>query len=264
MTDDRSPRRIQSVEVAFEILEVLRDAEGATVTEVAEQIDRSPGTTHTYLATLRDQGYVRSIDGTYGVGLFALPLGEYVRSRSRLYQVGKSEVDKLAQETGEAGHLVVESHGREILLYEQFGPDAVGEDLYTRIKGFPRRNLHCSAASKAILAHLDPDRRDSILADYEFVKRTPNTVLEEDVLREELEEVRENGFARNDEEQIAGVRAIAAPIVHEEVVHGAISLSAPTSRIRGEQFSESVPERVVHSANVIEVNLQTPRASGEL
>lgn len=252
------------MELAFEILEVLRDSEGATVTAVADEIDRAPGTAHTYLATMQELGYVRTVDGEYHVGLFALPLGEYVRAHSRLYQVGKSEVDELAQETGEASHLVVESHGREILLYEQFGPDAVGEDLYTRIKGYPRQNLHCSAASKAILAHLDADRRDSILEDYEFIKRTPNTITDEETLRAELEEVRADGFARNDEEQITGVRAIAAPIIHDGVVYGAISLSAPTSRIRGERFSSTVPERIVGSANVIEVNLQTPRSGTEM
>lgn len=263
MTDDRTPRRIQSVEIAFEILEVLRDDEGATVTELADRIDRSPGTAHTYLATMEELGYVRAVDGEYHVGMFALPLGEYVRARSRLYQVGKSEIDELAQETGEASHLVVESHGREILLYEQFGPDAVGEDLYTRIKGYPRQNLHCSAASKAILAHVPAERRDEILDDYEFVQRTPTTITDEATLREELDAVRADGFARNDEEQITGVRAIAAPILHDGVVHGAISLSAPTSRMRGERFSASVPERVVDSANVIEVNLQTPRSGGD-
>lgn len=260
MTPDRSPRRIQSVKLAFEILEVLRDSEGATVTDIADQIDRSPGTTHTYLATMQELGYVRSVKDKYHVGLFALPLGEYVRAHSRLYQAGKSEADELAQETGEASHLVVESHGREILLYEQFGPDAVGEDLYTHIKGYPRRNLHCSAASKAILAHLEPERQENILRDYEFVPRTPNTITDEETLRAELEKVRTDGFARNDEEQITGVRAIAAPILNDGVIYGAISLSAPTSRIRGERFSSSVPERIVDAANVIEVNLQTPHS----
>lgn len=260
MTSDRSPRRIQSVELAFEILEVLRDLEGAGVSDIAAEINRSPGTTHTYLATMQESGYVRSVEGEYHVGLFALPLGEYVRAHSRLYQAGKSEADKLAQETGEASHLVVESNGREILLYEQFGPDAVGEDLYTHIKGYPRRNLHCSAASKAILAHLEPERRDSILHDYEFVSRTSNTITDEETLRSELEKVRTDGFARNDEEQIAGVRAIAAPVLNNGVVYGAISLSAPTSRIRGERFSSSMPEHIVKAANVIEVNLQTPHS----
>lgn len=258
MSDDRAPRRIKSVGIAFDILKILRNEGGATVTEIAEAIDRTPGTTHTYLATMCDKGYVRVEDGEYQVGLFALPLGEYVRANSKLYQVGKPEVDKLARETGEAAHLVVESHGREILLYEQFGPDAVGEDLYARIKGYPRRNLHCSAASKAILAHLDGSQRDEILDGYQLVSRTPNTITEEEVLREELEQVRSDGYASNDEEQITGVRAVAAPIIHEETIFGAISLSAPTSRMPEDQFMKTAPEQILDVANVIEVNIQTP------
>lgn len=258
MSDGRSPRRINSVGIAFDILKILRDEGGATVTEIAEMIDRTPGTAHTYLATMREKGYVRVENGEYQVGLFALPLGEYVRANSKLYQVGKPEVDSLARETGEAAHLVVESHGREILLYEQFGPNAVGEDLYAQIKGYPRRNLHCSAASKAILAHLDRSRQDKILADYQFVSRTPNTITDEKTLREELKQVCQNGYATNDEEQITGVRAVAAPIIHEETVFGAISLSAPTSRMPQDQFVDTVPEQILDVANVIEVNIQTP------
>lgn len=259
MTIDRSPRRIQSVEVAFTILEELRDAKGATVTDVADRIDRSPATAHTYLATMEELGYVRSVEKEYHVGFFALPLGEYVRSQSRLYQVGKPEVDKLAQETGESSHLVVESHGQEILLYEQFGAEAVGKDLYTHIKGYPRQNLHCSAASKAILAHMDADRRDRILETYEFPAKTPNTITDETTLRSELADIRRDGFARNDEEQITGVRAVAAPIRHDGEVYGAISLSAPTSRMQGDRFSTAAPQHVINSANIIEVNIQTPQ-----
>ncbi|NLV09135.1 IclR family transcriptional regulator [Halomicrobium sp. HM KBTZ05] len=257
MTNDRTPRRIQSVELAFDILEVLRDSGGATVTEVADRIGRSPGTTHTYLATMADRGYIQSRDGEYHVGLFAVPLGEYVRSQSRLYRVGKSEVDELAQETGEASHLVVESHGREIPLYERFGSDAVGETLYEENKGHPRRNLHCSAAGKAILAHTPPERRDEILTNYEFAERTPQTTTDEASLREEFEAVRQQGFAQNDEEQMSGLRAVGAPIRYEGQIRGAISLSAPTSRLQGQQFEAEIPERVVQAANVVEINLQS-------
>jgi DNA-binding IclR family transcriptional regulator len=256
MTDNRTPRRIQSVQTAFKILEILRNKQGASVTEVANEIDKSAGTVHTYLATMEDEGYVKNEDGVYQVGLFALPLGEYVRSQSQLYAAGKPVVDKLTQETGEAGHLVVESHGREILLYEQFGPDAVGEDIYTRIKGYPQQNLHCSAASKAILAHLDQSHRDRILSDYELISRTSNTITDEAVLRDELQQIRNKGFASNDEEQIMGVRAVAAPIIYNDTVSGAISISAPKSRMQDKRFTTTVPEQIIDAANIIEVNIQ--------
>lgn len=257
MDDARSPRRINAVERAIDILELLRERDGATVTELAETIDLSAGTVHTYLSTLADRGYVRQRGDEYHVGLFVLPLGEYVRTHSDVYAAAKPVLDELAAETGEVTHLVVESHGREIPLYERFGTEAVGEALYEEIKGYPRRNLHCSAAGKAMLAHARPDRRETLLDDYEFAPRTPRTTTERSTLETELATIRERGFARNDEEQIIGLRAVGAPVEHAGRVRGAISLSAPTSRLQGEQFASTIPERIVQAANVVEINLQT-------
>jgi len=256
MTDSRSPRRINAVDRTVDILEQLRERDGATVTELAETVDLSPGTVHTYLSTLADRGYVRKEGETYHVGLFVLPLGEYVRTNSDIYAAAKPVLDELATETGEATHLVVESHGREIPLYERFGTEAVGEELYEAIKGYPRRNLHCSAAGKAILAHASPGRRETVLDDYDFAGRTPQTTTDETALETELNAIRDRGFARNDEEQIQGLRAVGAPIQYDGRVRGAISLSAPTSRLRGERFAATVPERIMQAANVVEINLQ--------
>lgn len=258
MTDSRQPRRIKAVDRTFDILEALRDCDGATVTEIAERVDVSVGTVHTYLATMRERGYVRQVDGEYRLGRFLLPFGEYVRAHSDVYEAGKPVLDELAAETGEASHLVVESHGYEVLLYERFGPDAVGERLYEENKGVPKRNLHCSAAGKAILACLDEEYREGILADYEFVERTSATITDEATLRKELASIRERGVAFNDEEQICGLRAVGAPVTLEGTVEGAVSLSAPVSRLQDDRFQTTFPYRVQQAANIIEVNLQTP------
>ena len=99
---------------------------------------------------------------------------------------------------------------------------------------------------------------NEILKNYRFISRTPNTITEERTLREELKRVRQDGYASNDEEQITGVRAVAAPIIHEDTIYGAISLSAPTSRMPQDQFKNAAPDRILDVANVIEVNIQTP------
>ena len=96
---------------AFGIIEVLRDMDGAMVSEVAERIDFSRGTTHihthTYLSALEDLGCVRSDGDEYYVGLFMIPTGDYVRSGSVMYEAGRKEVDKLASETGEVSHFII-------------------------------------------------------------------------------------------------------------------------------------------------------------
>lgn len=257
MTDRRTPRRIQAVEHAFEILEVLRDHDGMTVSAIATEVGLTPGSVHTHLATLRARGVVEQADGEYRLGAYLIPFGESVRGNSRLFRAAKTEVDTLAQETGEAVHLVVEALGREVLLYEEFGHNAVGEDLYLRNKGSPGHHLHCSAAGKAILAHMADARREAILDGYDFTQRTAKTITDEAALREELRRIREETVARNDEEQIEGVRAVGCPIRHGGELLGAISLSAPTKRLQGDRFRTTIPDRVAKTANVIEVEVQT-------
>ncbi|MFC5973423.1 IclR family transcriptional regulator [Halomarina salina] len=256
MNDSRQPRRIKSVDRAFDIVEALRKNGATTISELAEEVDLSPGTIHTYLTTLESRGYVQSDDGVYSVGLFFLPMGEHARANTRLYEAGRSVADELAEETGEAIHLIVETNMHEIALYEQFGPNAVGQEIYMKNQGTPKRNLHCSAAGKAILAHLDDAYRAEILDDYSFDAYTQSTVTDPEQLREELATIRESGVALNDEEQISGLRAVGAPVLTESGVEGAISLSAPVSRVQGDRFESTFPNHVRQAANIIEVNLQ--------
>lgn len=88
--------------------------------------------------------------------------------------------------------------------------------------------------------------------------RTDRTITDRERLYEELETVRERGFARNDGEEVRGIRAVGAPILTgDDSVLGAISISGPESRLQGDRFEEELPTRVMSAANVIEVNLNT-------
>lgn len=256
MDDSRQPRRIKSVERAFDIVEVLREKGGMSISELADEIDLSPGTIHTHLATLEERGYVTSDGGVYTPGLFFLPMGEHVRANTDLYRAGRSVADHLAEETGEAIHLIVEANMHEITLYEQFGATAVGRELYLQNQGVPKRILHCSAAGKAILAHLNEAYRSEILTDYEFDAYTSSTITDPERLRDELDAIQSRGVAFNDEEQILGLRAVGAPITTEKGVLGAISISAPVSRLQGDRFETTFPDHVRQAANIVEVNLQ--------
>lgn len=254
---DRNPRRIKAVDRTLDILETLRETDGSTVTAIADEVGLSPGTVHTYLSTLHSRGYVDQDGSEYSLGMFILPLGEYVRTHSPVYQAGKHALDELAAETGETSHLVVASRGKEVPLYERFGPDAVGERLYERNKVTPKRNLHCSAAGKAILAHLDDRHRADVLDEYHLAERTDHTITDLSTLQEELADIRGRGVAFNDEEQVLGVRAVGAPVIGGDSVEAAVSLSAPVSRLRDERFRTEFPDHVRQAANIVQINLTT-------
>lgn len=255
---DESRRTVKSVDRACEILDYLRDNRGATVSGVAGAVDLSVGSVHTHLATLKRQGLVVQKGDEYDLGPELLTMGEYVRNHDALYQASKESVDRLAEDSGECAHLIFEHRGQLYALYERFGSEAVGIEFHDRKREEGLRHLHCTAAGKAILAHLPDDHVTSIVDETGLPAQTQNTITDVDKLKRELESVREEKAAFADEEQLQGIRAVGAPIMdRDRSVAGAIAVSGPASRLNGDRFRSELPAAVSQAANVCEVNLQT-------
>lgn len=254
-TRNETPRTLRTVERTAEVIEALETLDGAGVTELATHLDLSKSTAYHYLATLRQEELVVKDGEQYELSLQFLLSGEYVRNRNRLYKYGKDEVEELAEDTGEYANLFTEEHGTGINLYKVRGSDAVGSGYQTDKLQRPDY-LHCTATGKAILAFLPRDRVDEILDQHGLPEQTANTITDRDELYEELDAVRQQEYAHNDEEEVQGLRAVGAPVIdRDENVLGSLSVAGPTSRLKGEQFEERLPEKVQSAANVIEVNV---------
>jgi len=107
-----SSRSVRSVERACAILDVLRRRGDTRLSDIAKEVDVSVGTVHTYLRTLQNQEFVERAGSKYALGPELLTLGETYRNNSVLYRAGRSEVKRLASETEESVHLIVERDGR--------------------------------------------------------------------------------------------------------------------------------------------------------
>lgn len=256
----KSTRSVKSVETTAEIVDAIRRMHGGGVSDLADRVGLSPGAVHTHLSTLEDVGYVVKQDGTYHLGPEFLALGEAVRYNHPLFQAGRDEVDKIAVEVGECVHLVVENQGRLYAVYEQFGDDAVGAEYHNRKRqqSFPP---HSTAAGKAILAAEDPARTEKILSAANLEPQTKHTLTSEAELYDDLEDVKERGYATVDEEQMNGIRAVSAPVFDGDDVLGAVAISGPVSKFQGEFFQEELPEMVMRVKEVCEVNLQASTLS---
>lgn len=243
---------VKSVETTFEVLDALKNLDGAGVTELARHLGIPKSTVHNYLSTLEQEEYVVNRDGVYEVGLRFLELGSYARHREKLFEVAKPEVDRLAAETGELANILVEEHGRGSYLYRARGDEAVQVKAHvgTRVP------LHTTALGKAILAHMATERVDAVVDRHGLGGGTGQSVSSRAELEQELADVRERGVAFDDEERLEGLRCVAAPVLdHDNEVTGAISVSGPTNRFRGDRFREELPQRVLEVANVIELNV---------
>lgn len=250
-------RTLATAARTLRVISLLEEHSGATATTLADELAVSKSSVYDHLTTLLEHDFVSKRGDVYELSFRFLTLGEFVRNQSVLYRYGRGQVEELSRETGEYAHLTVEQNGLGVNLYKVRGEDAVGEEFQTARVQKPDF-LHYSATGKSILAHLPEDRLEAIIERHGLPGRTERTITSMDRLREELATVREQGFARNDGEEVRGIRAVGAPILdHDGDVLGAISISGPESRLQGSRFDQELPARVKSAANVIEVNLNT-------
>lgn len=248
--DQSSASRVNATETSLEIVEALVELNGATLTELADHVKMNKSTAYNHLQTLLNLGYVVHGD-EYEVGLKFLRIGEYARAKREILKVGKTEVDKLAESTGELANLVVAEHGEGVFLYRSQGDEAVHMDTHVG----RRVPLHTTAFGKAIMTHLPETEVENIIESKGLNSETPNTITDQDELYNEFETIRRKGYAFDDEERIQGLRCVAAPVIVEGDVHGAISVSGPKDRMKGSWFQNDLPEEVVETAGVVEINL---------
>jgi len=243
---------VKSITRSLKILESLQTRGGATVSELTEELEIPQSTIYNHLRTLEDQGYLVKNNSSYSLGLRFLELGEFSRNQYKLYRVGKDEIAKLGQKTGELVNMTVEENGEAVCLSSEQGERAANLETPSG----RRDKMHCSARGKAILAYLPEERRDEIIATHGLPRKTENTITDKETLYNELEEIRERGYAFDIQEYHSGIQCVAAPIFDpNDKITGSISVSGPTSRMKGERLREELPTILIDIANMIEVNL---------
>jgi DNA-binding IclR family transcriptional regulator len=248
----QSKNTVRSSEKTLRILEAIHELGGVGVTELAKYLDMSKATVHHHLSTLEQNEYVVNDGSTYRTGLKLLEMGERARRQSGLFEIAKPDVNELADQTGELANLMIEEHGRGVYVHIASGEQAIRLD--TRVG--TRQYLHTSALGKAILAHMPEERFEAVIDRHGLPAQTPNTVTEKEVLEEELDEIRKRGVAFDGEERAEGIRCVAAPITdNQNQLVGAVSVSAPSARMKHDRFRNKIPELVRDTATVIGINV---------
>lgn len=234
------------------MLEYLKEQDGARLQELTEEFDKAKSTIHRYMTTLEHRGYVVREDEVFFPSLKFLDFAQYAQTRKPGYALAQQQVEELAETTEERAQFLVEEHGKGIYVYRATGSHAVqtdpgiGKDVY----------LHTIAAGKAILSHLPRERVDDIVNQHGLPAMTENTITEIEELMSELEEIQDRGYSFNRQESVEGLNAVGVPIRgREKQVIGALSISGPSHRLKGELFEEDLPDQLLGIANELELNI---------
>ncbi|SFT05373.1 IclR family transcriptional regulator [Halostagnicola kamekurae] len=249
-----SGRQLKTLTTAFELIDIIQQQNGMSIESLAKEMDLAQSTVHGYVKTLTNNGYLVYEDGKYHIGLEFLNKGGYARMRKPEYDLIISKLEGLAEQTGERVQFIVEENGRGYYIHTSIGQNAVQVDAHIG----KVVHLHASSAGKAILAHLSEDRVKQILNQWGTPTYTQHTITSYEELLEELSTIRDRGYSISDQESISGLRAIGAPIRSQSSGQplGAISLSGPAHRLKGEWFEQEIPDIVLAVVNEIELDLE--------
>lgn len=251
MTSNEPSGRLSSVRNAARLLKQFSRADRELgVTQLARRLGLAVSTVHRLLTTLAEEGLVErgTVPGTYRLGLQMGELGITVFPDLALHEAARPVLAALRQSTGETVQLGVLDHLEVVYLERLESPQTVR--IFSQAEGGYRQPASVTSAGKVLLAHLPADVLRVRLADWQPVRRTPNTIVEPGPLLAELRRVAERGWAQNIEESMVGVASVAAPIRDERgAVVAAVSVVAPISRAK-----EALPRcqaAVIEGAGVI-------------
>lgn len=227
---ERSPDPVQSVARALELLDVLHQRDVATIAELAALQGVHRATTLRLLQTLERFGYVTRGEtrGEFRLGLKTFELGCAFEDRSELLKAARPMMRHLASKTGETIDLGLCLHDETLLLESiALRPGArVGSAVGKR------HAATCTTTGKIHLAMLPREEVARILSRHGLPKLGPKSITDPVRFLTELDRVRANGYAVNDEETDANIRFVGVPIeLPDARATSSLILGAPADRL---------------------------------
>lgn len=222
---------IQVIDRMMSLLGALsRHGSPVNLKQLATETRLHPSTAHRILSVMVGSRLVDRIEpGTYRLGIRLLELGSLVKSRISVRQEALPHMQSLQQELGETINLSVR-HDDEVVYVERTS----GNNSMMRVVQIigARAPLHITAVGKIFLAEDGPEKCAEYARRTGLPRYTDNTLTDADTLAKELEKVRRQGYASDNEEAEKGVSCIGAGIYNDEgrLVAG-LSVSAPSDRL---------------------------------
>jgi DNA-binding IclR family transcriptional regulator len=240
---------------AARILELL-GKKSADLTEIMTILELPKSSAYSLVLTLEELGFVRRLaDGhRFTLGFRLFELGNLSVTKVSIRDYAMRHIQELVQREKVTSHLGALDGAEAVYLLKVDPQDSI---LINSWEG-KRVALTRSAMGKVLLAWLPQERQIALLKSASFVKKTPKTIVDMDELRNHLADVKRQGWAIDDEEDILGIRCVGAPVFSPDgAVRYALSISSTVLAISPERIPELV-KAVTEAANNISRSIGTP------
>jgi DNA-binding IclR family transcriptional regulator len=233
MQKKETTKRLSSLKKAFLIFEHLGDAHAAmSLEEICQRTGIPKPTAHRILTELVHMNYMNKTNHRYEIGVRFLSLAKSAFHGTRdVRDLARRHMTALRETFEESVNFAVWERQHAVMIASE--PSSHAFRIENKIGQVFA--LHCTSIGKVIAAHLPWSAVQQIIDRDGMPKQTPQTVTDPGMFRKELEGVRNEGYAVDDEESVEGVRCTAVPIFSSgNAIFGGLSISGPVNRMPSE------------------------------
>lgn len=246
--------RIKVLEKAFRILALFdKKGKALSVKEISEQLSLNKSSSLRIIRNLEEFAYLERVSGTqtYKLGFGLYSLGQLAESYVELRRSARTHLQQLCERCGETVHLAV-LHNNQALYIDKMESQARALQIISVVgTSLP---CHCSGVGKVLLSALSADQLEKVVDEWGLPRFTHNTIIDKDNLADELETIRQQGYAFDNEEIEYGLKCVAAPVVNSQgQVVAVVSVSGPKERI--DHRLDHILQRVKGAAQAISAAL---------
>ena len=254
----REPRYSQSLERGLAILGCFTPKRPVLgIADIADDLGMSRSTTHRYVITLVALGYLeQGASRKYRLGLRVTDLGMSALNSTGLREHAHGYLEELGQRTSYTTSLGV-LDGLDVLYVDRVrsfrrGQGKIDLELHTG----SRLPAYCTSMGKLLLANLPESEQRELIGKLTLTKHGPNTITAKQALRDELEQIRRDGLAVNDQELAPQLRTLAAPVRDQTgAVLAAVNLSIPGASTPVAELVDTLGPQLLAAAERISANL---------
>ena len=241
-------------------LHVIRAFAGVDRRLTIADVSRATGLTRAVvrrcLYTLKELGYAQTDGRMYFLQPRILNLGYAYLSTAPVPIAAQPVLEEMSEVLGEASSVAVLDDGAVVYV----GRAATKRIMSVTLGVGSRLPAYCTALGRVLLAHLTDDQVDIELAKVDWTQHTKHTVTSRKRLEEMLVEVRQEGFAINDQELEIGLRSIAVPVRNVVgTVVAAMNVSSQASRVSRRELMERCLPVLRTAAEKLSSQLLPPR-----
>ncbi|WP_088009388.1 IclR family transcriptional regulator [Indiicoccus explosivorum] len=227
---------IQSLERGLQVIQAFsEETPKLTVSQAAKITGLSRPAVRRILLTLEALGFTESANGIYSLTARTLTLGYAYISSQNIWNIAVPIMREFVEKTGESCSISV-LDGAEVIYVARVPANrimSISLDVGSRLPAY------ASSMGQMLLACLPEEELHKVLDETPFKKYTENTIADKESMMEELDKVRERGWAGVDQQLEQGLRSIAVPIRRGDgSVIAAINCSAHAGRVSRKTLRE--------------------------